>query len=146
MQCANSVVFSHHRKESMMDGEEYVITSEQSLGMLPELFLYQIAIDKQAIKEYIPYGNQKSYYLPTGMNGPTIKLSCRVLDVSPWNNVYTNDYLRVVTFPFDTWATVLSIGSDWWVDSISGDAKLGFKVGTKMRRELNIDLYKRTVA
>ena len=130
----------------MLDGEEFKISDEESFGNLPALSIYQIAVDKQAVKEYVPYGNQKSYYLPTGMQGPTIKLDCRVDDMEPWNEVYTNDYLKVVSFGFTTWEVILSIGSGWWVDNISSDVKSGFRRGDKLRHEFQLDLYKRTVA
>ncbi len=129
----------------MMDGEEYKIGEDADFGDLPVLGIHSIVVDKQAVKTYTPYGNQKSYYLPTGMQGPMVKLTCTVDDIEPWEDVYSNDYLEVEAFGFTSWARTLSVGSTWWVDNISDDAKQGFIKDGEIRYELNLDLYKRTV-
>lgn len=130
----------------MMDGEEYIISDDLSLGELPGLNVYQIAVDKQAIKIYVPYGNHKSYYIPTGMQGPSIKLSCKVDNIDGWDVVYTNDYLSVTEMNFPSYNNLLAIGTTWWIDNISGDVKPGYKRSGRLRYDITLDIYKRTVA
>lgn len=144
----NCITFYHYRNENMLnkDSGEFSVGATTDLGQLPLLAIKQIIISKEAQKEYVPYGNQKSYYLPTGMVGPVVKLVCSVHDHTEWDEVYTNDYLSIVGFDFPSWSWTLSVGSTWWVDAISCDSKPGFREGDHLRYEVTLDLYKRTVA
>jgi hypothetical protein len=127
----------------MMSGEEFVI-SDEVIGSLPTLMMKQIAIDKQANKVYVPYGNQKSYYLPIGMVGPTVKIVGYINDASYWDDVYTNDYLTVEEFGYPTYSRTLSVDSEWWIDNISFDAKTGYVHNGKIRYDLEMDIYLKT--
>lgn len=140
---ANGITFAHHRIENMMDGEEFKI-SQGDLGALPTLMIKQIAIDKQANKVYVPYGNQKSYYLPIGMNGPIVKIIGYVNDATLWDGVFTNDYLSVTEFGYPTYARTIAVASEWWIDNVNFDAKTGYVYNGKIRYDLNLDIYKKT--
>jgi len=141
----SGILFTHHRIESMMIGNEFNIGEGSELGDLPILGIHQIVINKQAVKTYTPYGNQKSYYLPTGMQGPMVTLTCSVDDIEPWEDVYTNDYLTIKEFGYPTYNRTLEVGSDWWVDTITDDAKMGYIKEGNIRYGLTLELYKRTV-
>lgn len=142
------IVFNHYRNENMLDtvSGEFSVGATSDLGTLQPVGIKQIIISKEAQKEYVPYGNQKSYYLPTGMIGPVVKLICAVGHHEDWEEVYSNDYLTIVNFDFPTWSWTLTTGTSWWVDSISLDARPGARVGDHLRYEMTLDLYKRTVA
>jgi hypothetical protein len=128
----------------MMDGEQFKI-NQGNFGNLPELHVYGIVVDKTAVKEYLPYSNQQSNYLPTGMQGPMVKLLGSIDDLTPWLELYSNDYLKVVSFtPTNPFQTTLYVDSQWWVDTISDDTKPGFRRGSKMRYELSLDIYLKT--
>jgi len=144
----SGIVFHHYRNENMLDkvSGEFSVGATTDLGALEVLGIKHIIISKEAQKEYVPYGNQKSYYLPTGMVGPVVKLVCAVHDHADWATVYSNDYLLITGFDFPTWNWTLEVGSSWWVDSISLDAKPGSRYGNKLIYEMTLDLYKRTVA
>jgi len=131
-----------------MVGQEYKTTT-QFIGVLDLFKIKSISIGKEAVKEYVVFGNQKSYYIPTGMNGPMVKLVGSVpreptSGYVPWNEVYSNDYLKVIEFGFPTWAQTLSVDTKWWVDSISLDTSTAHVYNGKIRYECTLDLYKQT--
>jgi hypothetical protein len=143
---ASGIIFHHYRNENMLDTVTGEFSSASSdMGELDIVAIKQIIVSKEAQKEYIAYGNQKSYYLPTGMVGPTVKLLCHVHDHDKWKTVFTNDYLKIITFEFPTWNVALPANSTWWVDSISLDSQPGFIHNGRLRYEMTLDLYKRTV-
>lgn len=140
---ANAILFHQFRNENMLNDSEFV-TETADIGELSLFRIKSIMVSKESVKEYVPYGNQKSFFLPTGMVGPTVKLIGSV-DRADWDRVYTNDYLSVVQFGFTTWTKTLTVGTTWWIDSISLDAKPGGVYNGKIRYECTLDLYKRTV-
>jgi len=141
---ANAILFHHFRNENMMDDSEFV-TNTTDIGELSLFRIKNIMVSKESIKKYMPYGNQKSFFLPTGMVGPIVKL-IGLIDRTDWDQVYTNDYLSIVQFGFTTWAKTLTVGTTWWIDNISLDAKPGGVYDGNIRYECTLDLHKRTVA
>lgn len=140
---ANAIRFNHYRNENMLIESEF-ITDSQDKGELSLFRIKQIMISKESVKEYVPYGNQKSFFLPTGMVGPTVKLVGSV-DRDDWDGVYTNDYLEVVQFGYTMWSYTLAAETTWWIDNISFDAKPGGIKDGNIRYGCTLDLYKRTV-
>jgi hypothetical protein len=133
----NAISFEHTRIETVLNGAS-VETSEVSYGTLPDLAIFSIAVDKQVVKIYYPFGNTSSVYVTLGMVGPTIKLVGHTENITPWNALFANDILTVAAFGFPTWATIMPVGSKWWVDIKSKDTQSG----RRMRYEVSLDMVK----
>jgi hypothetical protein len=139
---SSGIIFSHSRIESILQGGKYV-SSLTSLGTLPIIAISEISVDKQAVKVYYPYGNTKSIYMPTGMNGPIVRLVAHCENIGEWSDVFTNDILTVSSFGFPTWEVILQTGSSWWVDITTKESQSGKRKNSAIRYELTINLYKR---
>lgn len=142
MLTCNAISFELYRMENTLVNNA-MTTTETSHGILPNLLINSISIDKQAVKIYYPYGNQKSIYDPTGMQGPVLKLKGYTTDLAAWREVYTNDILRVIAFEFPIWNVEVNVGSDWWVDIKTMDASVGHVHNGEIHFMIEIDLYKR---
>lgn len=161
---SNYIVFSHGRLGTQKVGQS-VVTGPIAIKTLPVFAIKSIAVSKQAVKEYLPYDNTKSMYLPTAMIGPTIKMICEVeateqnllddskiytlqeyqLGSATADGIYTNDILTVVSFGYPTWNAVLYNGSQWWVDTITYTAKVGSRRHGTVSHEIELTIYRRDV-
>lgn len=160
---ASAISFGHGRLAPTKVGQEYKVEEVTTMADLPLIHINSISVSKQAQKVYYPYDNTKSVYQPLGMVGPVVRLiggasansqslfdDDRVYTLEEYQlsknvmtGLYTNDILTVKAFGFPTWNATLSVGSQWWVDTVDYKTKSGSIKEGKVKYEIELNLYKR---
>lgn len=141
-----SITFNQYRIETIVSGGNVTANTPVLKNTLRDLFIHDYSISKQVIKIYYPYGQEKAVYYPTGIEGPVIKMVCtcnNVGDITQWNEVYANDYLKVmINSHIGTYG--LGVNTIWWIDNIEIDAGPGSVVDGSVNYKINLDLYKKS--
>lgn len=142
MQTSNAILFKHSRIESVLVNDEYT-TTEVSYGNLPLFYPKSISVDKQTIKIYYPYSNQKAIYYVTGQQ-KVVKLKGWVASLDEWREVFTNDILTIEEFVYPTWNVILGASTDWWVDIKTLDTSSGRANNGALYFSVELDLNERS--